>query len=147
MPDWQFMLYHADMENFSYGNIHTRAISKTGFKNDLVTSEYVITNSGFELISECLPLGKRILTKPLHGQIEQLSNARALEELGYATVIKRLDRDVIRQWLQGKAPVFRVQYPDVARAIAQWLGEKDRVSIAALSERLWSDTVVSKVCE
>jgi len=147
MPDWQFTLYHADMENFSYGNIHTRAISKTGFKNDLVTSEYVITNSGFELISECLPLGKRILTKPLHGQIEQLSNARALEELGYARVIKRLDRDVIRQWLQGKAPVFRVQYPDVARAIAQWLGEKDRVSIAALSKRLWSDTVVSKVCE
>lgn len=145
MPEWQFTLYHADMENFSYGNIHTRAIARTGFKNDLVTAEFVITNSGFELISECLTLGKRILTKPLHGQIEQLSNALALSELGYATVIRQLDPKVIRSWLSSTEPVCRVHYPDVARAIANWLHEKDRVSIAALSARLWAQTSITRV--
>ena len=38
----------------------------------------VVCNSGFELISECLQLGKTVLTRPVLGQMEQMSNAFAL---------------------------------------------------------------------
>ena len=51
----------------------------------------VICNTGFELISECLQWGKPVLTRPLAKQMEQLSNAAALEQLGYATTMQALD--------------------------------------------------------
>ena len=145
MPDWQFYVYSAEMEDYNLDNIHTRAISKTGFKNDLVTAGAIITNSGFELISECLTLGKRILTKPLHGQVEQLSNARALAELGYATVIDRIEPQAISHWLQSTTAAWRVDYPDVAGAIAGWIGERDQVNIPDFARSLWDQTTVNKV--
>ena len=145
IPGWNFYIYSPHLDDFDIGNIHTRAISRVGFKNDLVRSGAIIANSGFELISECLTLGKRILTKPLHGQIEQLSNARALSELGYATVTKKLDRKIIEGWLKQHQEVYRVHYPNVASAIAAWLEQRDRVSVAQLSERLWSATTVEKI--
>ena len=145
IPGRHFYIYHADMEDYNNGNVHTRAISKTGFKNDLVTAGALITNSGFELISECLTLGKKILTKPLHGQIEQLSNARALSELGYATVTSRLDKKIIEHWLDSSVSVYRVNYPDVAVAIAGWMGNRDKVSIEQLSADLWEQTSMQKV--
>jgi len=145
LPDWNFYIYHADMEDYDCGNLRTRAISKTGFKNDLVTASALITNSGFELISECLTLGKKILTKPLQGQIEQLSNAKALSELCYATVCSKLDKNIVKDWLASDMSVYRVNYPDVAAAIAQWLGKHETVSVEQLSADLWEQTSVQKL--
>src|SRR5690606_7995674 len=90
LTDYRFTFYHPDCQDEERGHIRCRAPSVDGFKQDLYRSERVICNSGFELISECLYLGKSVLTKPLHGQMEQLSNAHALEVLGYATVIKQI---------------------------------------------------------
>ena len=145
LPQWNFYIYSAEMEDYNQGNIHTRAISKTRFKNDLVTASSLITNSGFELISECLMLGKRILTKPLLGQIEQLSNARALSELDYATVISELSLKAISQWLESPGKAYRVQYPDVAKAIAHWINDNQRQSIEDLSRDLWQQTSVKRM--
>ena len=61
-----------------------------GFKRDLATARGVICNTGFELISECLQWGKPVL-RPLAKQMEQLSNAAALEQLGYATTMEALN--------------------------------------------------------
>lgn len=41
-----------------------------------------IANCGFEMRSECLYLGKRILTTPLLEQMEQYSNAAAWDKRG-----------------------------------------------------------------
>ncbi len=142
LPQWNFYIYSAEMEDYNLGNIHTRSISKTGFKNDLVSANALITNSGFELISESLVLGKRILTKPLHGQIEQLSNARALAELDYATVISEITLKAISQWLERPGKACQVQYPDVAKAIAKWINEEQSKSIEELSSELWAQTSV-----
>lgn len=142
---WNFYIYCAGMEKFNLGNIHTRAISKTGFKNDLVTASALITNSGFELISESLTLGKKILTKPLYGQVEQLCNAKALSELGYATVINKLNAKTVLNWLESTTAVYRVNYPDVSMAIAIWLEKRDQVSVEVLSKALWKQTSVEKV--
>ena len=145
MTGWEFYIYSPEMEDYNSDNIHTRAISKTGFKNDLVTASAIVTNSGFELISECLTLGKRILTKPLGGQVEQLSNAIALSELGYATVVGSIDRKILERWLNDRPVAWRVNYPDVAGAIAKWIGERNTVSIEDLSRSLWEQTTVRKI--
>ena len=45
--------------------IHVKALSRPGFKKDMADSAGVISNAGFELASEALYQGKKILAKPL----------------------------------------------------------------------------------
>jgi uncharacterized protein (TIGR00661 family) len=68
---------------------------------------------GFELASEALQLGKKILVKPLHAQMEQISNAAALQHLGYGHVMDGLDTAVIDHWLH-HAHAVQVIYPNTA---------------------------------
>jgi uncharacterized protein (TIGR00661 family) len=138
-PEYQFYIYHPEVwnRNFDHHNLHLRCISREGFKHDLVTSSRVITNSGFELISECLQLGKAILTKPLQGQMEQHSNAAALEQLGYATVLDELDPQQIRQWLKADIKPIQLAYPDVAAALAQWVAGGCTQTEQELAAQLW----------
>ena len=138
--DFTFYIYHPGSQDRDEGNLHLRAISRLGFKQDLLTAERVICNSGFELISECLTLGRQILTKPLQGQMEQLSNAAALEQLGYAQVIDQLDPAALRAWLHRHNPAPRMHYPQVAAALAAWIADGCRESIADMSARLWAET-------
>lgn len=133
---FEFFIYHPDATRMDVGNQHLRPISRE-FKQDLLDSAQVITNSGFELISECLQLGKRILTKPLQGQMEQLSNAAALGELGYAQVLHRLEARAIAAWLQNPRPAVQLQYPDVASALARWIATGQQESREELARRLW----------
>lgn len=133
---FEFYIYHPDATLADEGNLHLRPISRR-FKQDLLDAALVMTNSGFELISECLQLGKRILTKPLQGQMEQLSNAAALRELGYAHVIRTLDSREIGAWLQRNEAPVQVQYPDVAAALARWIATGRKESREELAQQLW----------
>jgi predicted glycosyltransferase len=96
----------------------------------------VISNAGFELISEALQLGKRIMVKPLLGQPEQRSNALALQQLGLAFAQNQLSSQCIVQFLTEYQPTQSVRYPDVAAAIAQWLVKGYWYDHAAL-QQLW----------
>jgi uncharacterized protein (TIGR00661 family) len=136
---FDFTIYHPDAVMEDSGNLHIRPISRR-FKQDLLDAAMVMTNSGFELISECLQLGKRILTKPLQGQMEQLSNAAALRELGYAHVIKTLDEKSIGAWLQDSKPALQVIYPDVAGELARWIATGRKESREELARDLWLRT-------
>ncbi len=135
--DQEFYIYHPDAQNRDAGNLHLRSISRAGFKQDLLTSSRVITNSGFELISECLQLGKAILAKPVHGQMEQLSNAAALAQLNYATVMDELNPQLVRKWLKADIKPVQVTYPDVAQALARWIAGGCKQSEAELASELW----------
>ena len=53
-----------------------------------------ITNAGFELASESLHLGKRLLVKPLAGQMEQAVNAMAIDILKLGMTMRILDRNI-----------------------------------------------------
>jgi uncharacterized protein (TIGR00661 family) len=141
--DHQYFIYHPEVHESDHHNLHFRPISRTGFKRDLLDAGSVITNSGFELISECLHMGKRILTKPLQGQMEQLSNAEALHQLGYATVIDNLDAGRINRWLHDKPVSMQVTYPDVAEALAKWIVGGQRETVPQLADRLWSGCLVN----
>jgi UDP-N-acetylglucosamine:LPS N-acetylglucosamine transferase len=80
----------------------------------------IISNAGFELASEALQLGKKILAKPLHHQMEQISNAAALQQLGYGHVMKDLNAKAIENWLKVDHAV-QITYPNVAKVITRWL--------------------------
>ncbi len=135
--DHEFWFYHPDALHEDDGHLHLRPISRDGFKQDLLTAGKVITNSGFELISECLQLGKAILTKPLHGQFEQLSNAEAMARLQYATVIDSLQPAPIENWLRNTPPAVTVNYPNVAKALAAWIAGGCRETEQELAAALW----------
>jgi hypothetical protein len=76
---------------------------------------------------------------PLLGQLEQESNAVALERLGLGTVTRRLQRADIQKWLEKPAPKPQ-GYPDVTGALIDWLDTGASASLQVLSDRLWAAT-------
>ncbi|MDY6984583.1 MAG: glycosyltransferase family protein [Pseudomonadota bacterium] len=140
--DYEFYVYHPQFTDADIGHVHKRALSRTGFKQDLHTAHCVIANCGFESISECLHLGKRVLTKPLRGQMEQDSNAAALEQLGYADTATQLDTRRVKAWLEADTPAVRIEFPDVACELASWIARGRTQSLDSLSAWLWSATRV-----
>ena len=63
----------------------------------------IICNGGFETLSEALYLGKKILIKPINGQIEQENNAIiavAMSEKDSNMWVKDLTYTSIYQWLK-----------------------------------------------
>ncbi|MDF4806052.1 glycosyltransferase family protein, partial [Vibrio parahaemolyticus] len=106
------------------------------FQIDLHRCSGVIANGGFELPSEALSLGKKLLLKPLIGQFEQQSNVATLELLGLAASMNSLDAFVISEWLN-EQDIERVHYPDVAGAIVDWLLNGNWACHSELSQQLW----------
>lgn len=136
-PGQRFRQYAAGLEHGERGNVILHPTSIDAFKHDLATSRGVICNSGFELISECLQWHKPVLTKPLAGQMEQLSNALALSQLGYARVIDQLCSDTLEKWLARPGAAPELRFADVSAALAQWLADGCREAPAELHRRLW----------
>ena len=141
--DYEFYVYHDLNEPEARGHIQLLPLSRIKFKLDLLSCEGVISNSGFVMSSEAIQLGKKILTKPLLGQVEQISNAAALKMLGRANVISTLDRDGLRQWLTKSSPA-PVHYPNVAREIVEWIKTGQTESLQSLSTRLWENSVTPR---
>ncbi len=132
----QFYCYHPAATQVDEGHLHWRALSKEGFAHDLAEAEGVIANSGFELPSEALFLGKKLLVKPLAKQFEQESNAQTLDQLKLAEVMWQLDGGVVERFLH-RPPATPIPYPDVAAAIAEWLAQGRRLPLEQLAEQLW----------
>lgn len=120
------------------GHLDWRPFSRAGFLEDLGRCAGVICGAGFELPSEVIHLGRRLLVKPLHGQLEQGANALALERLGLGWARPELTPDGIARWLESPAPVGR-RWPHVARRVAQWIDAGDLRQPAELARVCWSD--------
>ena len=143
IPQISFVQYSAQLSDESWGNVRRCRANIHGFKRDLKASSRVICNSGFELVSECLQWQKPVLTKPLIGQMEQLSNALALEQLSYATVTHELSKRVLEDWIVRDSQIPRVYFPNVAPVLARWLEDGAREAPARLSARLWRRPLAS----
>ncbi|GLS26498.1 MJ1255/VC2487 family glycosyltransferase [Marinibactrum halimedae] len=137
--EYEFYFYGTFPEPKSLGNIHLRPLSRDGFKADLASGSGVICNAGFELASEAIELGKKLLVKPLHGQMEQLSNALALESLNLGKCMEKLDSHAVKDWLDNTQGI-KVKYPNVAKAIVNWVleGEWNERSRNQLAKTLWN---------
>jgi uncharacterized protein (TIGR00661 family) len=135
--DYQFVLYHPNSADYRVKNLIWRKPSRAGFQQDLLRCEGVICNAGFELASEALQLGIKLLVKPMDGQPEQQSNALALEELGFGASMSRLDADTTALWL-GKHGGVKINYPDTASAVAKWVAGGAKQDIGEIAKQLWA---------
>ncbi len=141
-----FICFHPSVtEAYQVGeHLHFEPYSRENFKQKLCTCDGVITNGGFELASEALSIGKRLLIKPLTGQFEQETNAMTLESLGLGKVMLTLDAGDVRAWLSSVAP-GKVTFPNVAAQIAHWLADGAREPAHLLSEKLWSQVIFPEI--
>jgi uncharacterized protein (TIGR00661 family) len=132
----RFFIYCAVTTVEQRGHIRLCPFSRADFKADLADCASIVTGAGFELPSEALVLGKKLLVRPLAAQFEQESNAKALVELGRARVMTRLDPAALSQLLADPMP-SPVHYPDVAAALAAWIKAGRRVPLRQLAGSLW----------
>ncbi len=143
--NYLFVVYGPYEKYQNYDHIQLKPLSREGFQRDLSSASGVICNAGFELASEAIQLGKKLLVKPLQGQMEQLSNARALEELSLGMTMDTLEQNKVAHWLKhGHAK--QVAYPDVASEIIQWMQEESGSwkNTQKLSDKLWAQVKAFK---
>lgn len=135
----QFIQYSSELMPQSRGNVEQKTACVHGFKQDLMAAEGVICNSGFELNSECIHLGLPILTKPLSGQMEQASNALALEQLELGSILETLEPQTITSWLNKEKTRSAKPWPDVAKALSEWILNGQWHDVQDLARSLWSN--------
>jgi len=141
---FEFHIYSPEVAVSSYGHITCNPLSRNGFQKDLYDCAGIISNAGFELASEALQLGKKILVKPLNSQMEQISNAAALKELGYGHTMKTLDLSVIEHWLH-ENHATHITYPNIAKILVQWLQNGMPKMDNDFIEKIWDGVNVLKV--
>lgn len=136
--DQTFYCFHPSIkQSEQVGHISLHPLCRDHFTRSVAQSAGIITNTGFALISEALVLGKKILTKPVSGQFEQLYNADCLEKLDLAQVMQTLEQDKVKHWLTLPSP-DPVVYPNVAKELVNWIVNNQKEDFAQLSRRLWS---------
>lgn len=118
--DFKFHVYSPVPLSCTEAHIQVNPVSRREFQKDFQDAAGIISNAGFELISECLQAGKKILVKPLHQQLEQISNALALQELNYGRTSYHLEQAAIEHWLHDGRAV-RIEYPNVAALVVEQL--------------------------
>ncbi|MEL4274723.1 MJ1255/VC2487 family glycosyltransferase [Shewanella xiamenensis] len=136
--DYQFLVYHAKQPKAPLADhIQWYGFNRDGFKQHLASCGGVIGNAGFELASEALTLGKKLLVKPLIGQFEQLSNVAALQLLGAGDSMMSLDISAVKRWLKAASP-NPIAYPQVGDALVKWIGNGQWQNTTPLCADLWS---------
>ncbi|WP_341502267.1 MJ1255/VC2487 family glycosyltransferase [Gallaecimonas sp. GXIMD4217] len=145
-PDYEFHCYHPDARHEDRGHIHLRPPSRHQFPRDLAEAVGVMANGGFELPSEALKLGKKLLLKPLHGQFEQLSNVLTLRQLGLASVMYELSAVDLDAWLE-LPPAQPINYPNVAEALVDWVLAGAWDDHEQLCQSLWRQVAFPSYCK
>lgn len=123
---YQFVIVHPKVTGTeaSAPHLHWQKPDLHRFAEALQQAQAVLSNAGFELISEALQLKKRILVKALRGQPEQASNAKALQQLQVADVCHELSTERIEHWLWHYQPANHLQFADVAAAFPELLRQR-----------------------
>jgi len=142
--DFSFQVYAPVVVESKYAHIVVNPLSRDAFQKDLYDSAGIISNAGFELASEALQLGKKILAKPLHAQMEQISNAAALKQLGYGQTMNDLDASVIKHWLQDERAI-KISYPNIAKVLVQWIQDGMPTMDADFIEAIWNTVNVEHI--
>ena len=151
MRGFDFRYYAAVPAPIRIANVRVCPISREGMLADLRECAGVFCNTGFTLASEALHLGKRLLVIPAghRGQrfrrmfdalkFQHASNSLALEQLGLATVARRLGEEALRAWLAvpPPPPLGGPRYPDVAGAIADLVTDRGWNTPGAAIRKAW----------
>ncbi len=96
--DEEFIIYgfHKDGVN---GNLSFRKFNEGHFFDDLASCRAVMTNGGFNLISEAIYLNKPVFSVPVKKQFEQILNAIYLEKLKYGEFHDELNKEDFDKFL------------------------------------------------
>lgn len=141
---FNFFIYGKVTEDRDEGHLSFRSYSREGFLCDLMESSGVVCNAGFELPGEALHLGKKLLLRPLDGQIEQESNALAMVQLGYGMAMHQLDVNVLREWL-ATPPGTPLNYSRTVDYIAEWITSGRWDDLKTFTDESWRDTCGGEV--
>ncbi|WP_154222602.1 MJ1255/VC2487 family glycosyltransferase [Marinicella rhabdoformis] len=139
----QFIVYTASGKTSQHPHITFKTLSRNGFQADLKLCEYVIANAGFELSSEALSLGKKLLVRPLKGQSEQQSNALALISLTYGQAMQELNAEVVARFFN-ESQSTQITYPNVADYIAQWIAKGMPKRTPSWYQKCWQSVVINR---
>ncbi|QWF71296.1 glycosyltransferase [Methylomonas paludis] len=144
--NFEFHVYSPEPVVSKFANIVSKPLSRAGFQKDLYDCAGIISNAGFELASEALQLGKKILVKPLHSQMEQISNAAALEQLGYGRTMYDIQPAVIEAWLHNHH-AMHITYPNVAKIVVEWLQQGMVEMDQAFIDNVWESVQILPVAQ
>ncbi len=142
--NFDFHIYSPEAVKSTFDHITCNPLSREGFQKDLYDCAGIISNAGFELASESLQMGKKILAKPLHAQMEQISNAAALQQLGYGHVMHDMDTAVIEHWLHDNHAIH-ITYPNIAKVLVQWIQNGMPEMDIDFVENIWNTVEVLQV--
>ena len=142
--NFDFHLYSPEPVPSTFSHIICNPLSRDGFQKDLYDSAGIISNAGFELASESLQMGKKILAKPLHAQMEQISNAAALQQLGYGHIMHDMDSHAIDHWLHDNHAVH-ITYPNIAKVLVQWIQDGMPKMDNDFIEDIWDTVNISHI--
>ncbi|MBR9727541.1 MJ1255/VC2487 family glycosyltransferase [Shewanella intestini] len=132
-----FVVYHKHIPSMPLPpHIQWCGFDRQRFKTHLARCGGVIGNAGFELASEAMTLGKKLLVKPLVGQFEQTANVAALELLAAAQSMNKLDATILTRWLKASSPA-PIAYPQVGDVLAKWVVKGDWFEHKSLCDNLW----------
>lgn len=136
--DYIFAVYsgNANFPKTNDKNIIWHPFSKTQFRKDLAFCKAVICNAGFELPSEAISLGKKLMVKPLKGQFEQVSNAIAVKQLELGTAVDQFDHDQIKRFFNTKT-IKPKKFPDITKNIADWILKGNWSNTRELVRTVW----------
>lgn len=81
-------------------NLIFKPFSEFSFIQDMASASAVISGGSFTVMSECLFMGKPLLSVPVQGQFEQEMNAWYLEKYGYGKSTKHLSSKVINDFIK-----------------------------------------------
>jgi uncharacterized protein (TIGR00661 family) len=109
------------------GNLELRPRSSADFVESLRTARGVVAGGGFSLLSEAVYLGKPILSEPLHGQFEQVMNARYVQRLGYGLCADQVTDDVLSAFVR--------RLPEFESALEGYEQEGNAQTLDTIAER------------
>ncbi len=135
-PEYEFHIFRNDKVQSNYKNLIFHSFSCTEFAKKMARCNGIITNAGFELPSEALQMGKKLLIEPLQNQTEQISNANILEQFNWSRTEKKITPEHIKQWLKGDEPK-QIKWGSVANQLAKWIKTGKGENLKQLSDDLW----------
>lgn len=110
-----FSGYYHSNRTFKKYNVRIYPFEKERFLRSLSSCSGIICNSGFQLTSEALYLGKKLLVVPMKGQYEQFCNAEELSKFG-STVLPGVELDFGKQissWIKSSQQSKKIEYPEI----------------------------------
>ena len=70
--------------------------------------------------------------------MEQISNAMSIQKLALGIIMDNLDQNILSDWLSNSKGI-KINYPNYAMELAEWITSKKWDNIENLSKKVWKN--------